>query len=498
MSVRVGVAALLLLGGVLYAQDDLHEEIKYTLRSDMTLQYSQLPHEVDTLGEMFTQGILYGRLRFNSFGFKWGEELSKGDVPIRKDNAIAAIGGSLLYRSGVLNGVWFGGGLYATTSAGNLEREESYLYKSGKDAFSRYDRLKDGTVGILTLAQGYLAYTHAETTLKAGRQIFESFLTKSNDSKMIPNTFEGVTLDSKVLPQTDIKAAYLTRQKLRDHSTFHHLFAYGYNPDEPYSAYSQNDDSSMHIGLTLDKLEAAGIDDRLVVLDVHNHSVENLALWGNYTLVPDLISYAMIEADYGFDLGSWRVVPGIRYMQQSDEGAAAIIGPNAASRRLLTTGYKNPQSLDASMFGARIDLKHERLKLRLGYTDVADKADMITPWRGFPTSGFTRVMGQNNWYANTKSYMLQVKYDTGFFDDLSLMGRFAYQDFDDSKPGVQADSNVLTLDVMKGFGSKSHLYAKMRYGHVWGEDDTPIAGSPGKFKLDPSYDEIRFEINYLF
>jgi hypothetical protein len=467
------------------------EVIKYTLKQDMTLQYNEVPSEVDTLGEMFTQGMFYGRLRFNSFVFLWKHELNK-------DNAIAAVGGSLLYKSAMLKGFHLGAGLYTTISAGNLDREESYLYTSGKDTFSRYDRLKDGTVGILTLAQGYLAYTHAETTLKAGRQIFESFLTKSNDTKMIPNTFEGVTLDSKVVPKTHIKAAYLTRQKLRDHSTFHHLFAYGHNPDEPYSAYSQNDDSSMHIGLTLDKLKAAGIDDRLVVIDIHNHGMENLSLWGNYTLVPELISYMMIEAGYGFSLGDWHVVPGVRYMHQHDEGAAVIIGENAANRKLQTVGYKNPQSLDASMFGARIDLEYEHLQLRLGYTDVADRADIVTPWRGFPTSGFTRVMSQYNWYANTQSYMLQVKYDTGLFEDLSLMGRFAYQDFDDNKPGVQADSNVLTLDVMKGFGGKSHLYAKMRYGHVWGEDDTPLAGSPGKFKPDPSYDEIRFEINYLF
>jgi hypothetical protein len=491
------VAILTAIWGTVYLQA-AEEQVLHSLRSNMTVKYQQTPPDVEDLGSWFTQGQFYGRLRFNSFGFKWKEELTRNGKAIRKDHAIAGAGGSLIYKSASLNGFTWGAGLYGSVAEGSLSRRQAYLYKAGKGVLSRYDRLTDGTSGMLSLSQAYLAYRYSHTQLKAGRQLFESFLTKSNDTKMIPNAFEGVTLTSRELPDTLLKVAYLTRQKLRDHSEFHHVFAYGYDPDEPYSAYSQNDDSCMHIGLTSSKLDAHGIDDRLVVVDVHNHSIENLSLWGNYTLVPDLISYAMIEANYGFDLGDWHVVPGLRYMQQNDEGAAAIIGPNAASRRLLTTGYKNPQSLDASMFGARIDLKHEHLKLRLGYTDVADKADMVTPWRGFPTSGFTRAMSQYNWYANTQSYMLQVKYDTGLFDDLSLMGRFVYQDFDDSKPGVQADSNVLTLDVMKGFGSKSHLYAKMRYGHVWGEDDTPIAGSPGKFKLDPSYDEIRFEINYLF
>ena len=42
----------------------------------------------------------------------------------------------------------------------------------------------------------------------------------------------------------------------------------------------------------------------------------------------------------------------------------------------------------------------------------------------------------------------------------------------------------------------SNMYVKTRFAHVVGDDDT-IAGN-GLRKLDPSYDEIRFEINYLF
>jgi len=51
---------------------------------------------------------------------------------------------------------------------------------------------------------------------------------------------------------------------------------------------------------------------------------------------------------------------------------------------------------------------------------------------------------------------------------------------------------------MKGFGGTSNIYMKLRYGHVWGEDDTPLVGTAGLFKADPSYDELRLEVNYLF
>jgi len=474
---------------------------EHTLRSNMIHRYKEEPNTAGRFEEMFTKGRFYGRLRLNSFGFKWKDELIRQGKPLRKDHVTAGVGGSLIYKSAILNGFAFGAGVYGSVAEGSLSRRQAYLYKAGKGVFCRYDRLTEGTHGMFSLAQAYLEYRHSQTYLKVGRQLFESFLTKSNDTKMIPNAFEGVTLTSKALPDTLLKAAYLTRQKLRDHAAFHHLFAYGKVPGAPWNTFTQyreNDDSNMHIGLTTSKLDAHGIDDRLIVLEAKNRSIGHLSLWANYTGVPDLLSSAMVQADYTLTLGEWKFKPGLRYMQQFDNGAGHVIGKNAANRRMIATGYKNPESLESWLAGARLDVEKDRFKVRFGYTRVADKADIIAPWRGFPTAGFTRAMSQYNWYANTKTYMLQVKYDTEDFYGIGLLSRFAYQDFDDSKPGVQADSKIFTFDVMKGFGGDTHLYAKLRYGHVWGDGATPLVGKPGKFKLDPAYDEVRFEINYLF
>ena len=181
-------------------------------------------------------------------------------------------------------------------------------------------------------------------------------------------------------------------------------------------------------------------------------------------------------------------------MQQFDNGAGAIGG---ASKKLLIEGYKDPTSLDSWLFGARLDAKVDAWKFCLAYTQVADKADIIAPWRGFPTGGFTRLMGQYNWDANTKTYTVKTSYDLRSYD-MKVVGGYAYQNFDDRKAAVQADSNVATLEVMQGFGSKQHIYWKVRYAHVWGDDNTPLPGSVDKYKLDPSYDEFRFEVDYLF
>ncbi len=179
-------------------------------------------------------------------------------------------------------------------------------------------------------------------------------------------------------------------------------------------------------------------------------------------------------------------------MQQFDDGAGAIGGANL---KTLTAGYRDPESLDAALYGARMDVVYDAFKFRFGYTNIADKGDLVTPWRGFPTAGFTRAMGQYNWNANTESYMMQLDYEFEDISEFKVISRFAVQDFDNEKVGVQADSKAFTIDFLKGLGETPY-YLKTRFAHVTGDDDT-VAGN-GFTKLDPSYDEIRLEINYLF
>jgi hypothetical protein len=478
----------------------MEDSQKHSLKCNMIHLYDEVPGEVDNIADMFTEGMFYGRLRFNSFGFRWKEEIDE----VKENHTVAAIGGSMIYKSAVLNGFSVGAGVYMSQSIRSLEDEEAYLYKGGKGLFSRYDLLTEDTDNITSLAEAFVKYEYKETYVKYGRQIFESFLTRSNDTKMIPNTFEGLTLHSKYIPETSLKMAYLTRQKLRDHSDFHHLLAYGYDRqidgNDTYLRYTENDDSAMHRGLTLYELEARGIDDRLIVTEAKNESIENLTLTLNYTAAPDLLSYAMIQADYRFFLGDWSIIPGLRYMEQFDDGAGEIGGANL---KTLTDGYDDPYSLDSSLFGARIDVVEDAFKLRFGYSKVADEGDIVAPWRGFPTAGFTRAMAQYNWYANTESYMVQLDYEFEMIDEFKIISRFVVQDFDDEKIGVQADSNVFTIDLFKGLG-ESPFYVKTRYAHVAGNSNTIVNNIivDGELKdvtkPDPSYDELRIELNYLF
>jgi hypothetical protein len=186
----------------------------------------------------------------------------------------------------------------------------------------------------------------------------------------------------------------------------------------------------------------------------------------------------------------------MRYMRQFDEGAGAIGGANL---KTVTVGYDDPDSLDGWLAGVRLDITHEAWHVRLAYTQVGDEGDIVAPWRGFPTGGFTRVMGQYNWYANTRTWVAQYDYTVhkkGFFNGLHAMARVALQDFDDIKPGVQADSNVFEIGLRKPLENVRGAFVRLRWAHIVGDDDT-ITPS-GFHKPDPSADAIRLEWNYLF
>jgi hypothetical protein len=475
----------LLFANLSYAEDETY---KHSLLCDMRQIYNEDPQNVDSLTEMFCNGIYYGRLRSNSFLLSWKDEVSGK----REDSAILAIGGSMIYKSAYLHGFAVSAGLYTTHAKGSLAENESYLYKAGKDTFSRYNLLSGDSGDITSLSKAYIEYKYEQSYIRYGRQNYTTFLTKSNDTKMIPNSFEGMTLVSKIIPNTVIQVAYFLKQKLRDHANFHHIFAYGDSKSDPYSMFTQNDDSAMHRGITLSKLREKNIKDRLFVFEAKNRSIDNLALRINYTAVPKLISYMMLQAEYIFEIDDWSMIPGFRYMKQFDDGAGSIAGSNL---REITDGYTNPNKLDATLYGARVDIVNDAFKLRVGYTKVADEADMVTPWRGFPTAGFTRAMSQYNWYANTQSYMLQLDYEFENISDFKILSRFVVQDFDDKKTGVQADSKVFTFDAIKSFPEHS-ISLKTRFAHVVG-DEQSIEESTF-VKPNPSYDEIRFEINYLF
>ncbi|MEA2111628.1 MAG: OprD family outer membrane porin [Campylobacterota bacterium] len=499
LTMSFAAAILCLCNANVFAGDDV--KIKRTLKNNMMEVYKITPTSADNLTEAFSNGVLYGRLRANWFKWDWDQVNYIGETLINQDNKALGVGGSLIYKTAPLLGISAGAGLYYADSPFHGMRMNNDMVKytkAGKDTFSRYNVSTEGTWAMAVLAQAYAQYDVSKTSFKAGRQIFESFLTKSNDTKMIPNTFEGYTIDSKELDSTRIRAAYFTAQKLRDHTTFHDLITF---KDSEGNRWNNNDDAAVHRGLSYDNFVAAGQspENNLIVADIRNTSLENLKLDVTYGLVPDVVGSLTAEANYKIKFsGGYSLTPGVRYMYQMDEGGGAI-GGSALSGLLAgwkegddKRGYSDPSSLDASLIAARLVFKVDALKLQAGYSAIADDADIVAPWRGFPTGGYTRAMAQYNWFSNTKTTSVEAFYDFSKADVIPgfrMLTRYASQDFDETK-GLP-DSNILHIDMWKKFASLPNFEAKVRIGILYA-DEFPSTDK------DLSYNEYRFELNYLF
>ncbi|MCB4778172.1 MAG: hypothetical protein LGB53_00880, partial [Sulfurovum sp.] len=74
---------------------------KRQMRGNMTLKYNILPSSVDTVGDMFLKGIVYKRLRSNTFLWDW---VNENEAKKRKTNKAWGLGGSLVYKTAVFNG----------------------------------------------------------------------------------------------------------------------------------------------------------------------------------------------------------------------------------------------------------------------------------------------------------------------------------------------------------------------------------------------------------
>ncbi len=458
---------------------------KATLKANSTLLYQE-QKTVESFSEMFTEGEFFGRIRSNTFTYMWEQESEA-----QKNYLVSALGGSVVYKSAKASEISFGTALYYSHAFFDASAYPVETLSKAKDLLSRYDYSNTGTKNMAVLGQAYFEYSGIEKTrVIVGRQLVEGFYTKSNDTKMIPNTFDGVVLQNDYFEDTQIQLAYLVKQKLRDHTQAHSVLMYGdanltshTNPQ-----WSQNDDSAMHRGLTYTALKAAGVSTEapLITGDLSNSSIKNLEVDLSFYYVPELLSEVMAELNYEMAFDGFSVTPGVRYIKQIDDKAGEVGGAayNGSATSLL--GYKDSNSLDSQMIAARVVLKTHSYKLNLAYTQVMDEADLVTPWRGFPTSGYTRSMARYNWQANTKSYRIELVKDAneiaGLYKNTFMQLSVLHTDADESK--AYFDENYYYAGFVQN-PSKSFQW-RLRLGY----QDTKKVDSDG---LDG-----RLEFDYLF
>lgn len=476
-----------------------------TVKGNYQVEYTKAPGDVNSFTEMFTKGDVYGRLRSNAFLWEWENESSSV-----QDNDMWGLGGSIIAKTGFYNGFGATVGFYGTTQLLDDNTLPGGITNFGKAGKDTYRTRADGTeANIGVFAEAFLEYKNGKTNVKIGRQGIDSMMLATNDTKMIPNTFEAAVIENKDIPNTTVRAGYIMSQKLRDHQNFHSVIAFD-NTSTP-AKVNGNDDSGVHKGLSYSNIRSRSngdIDPEMILLTAQNSSIPNLKLNAEYVGLNGFFNTAIAEANYKIKLNdAWTLTPGVRYLRQMDDGAG-YIGGAALSNKLQnsttsgTTGYKDVRNVDGSIIMARLVAENGPLQLQAGYSKISDDADIIAPWRGFPTGGYTRSMAQVDWIANTKNWAVKASYDfakAGLVPGMKVAVDYEDMNFDDKKAFTSGftDRNIVHVDVWQTFKAVPNTEFKFRFATV--DADPAYTSATAISAVDNnSYNEYRFEINYLF
>lgn len=461
--------------------------MKYSILTAGFLSMLVSVQAADDLVSAFKEGKLEGRVRAHYIATDWDDnsvEAGKGGP----DAHGLAVGGSLIYKTASLRGVSAGAGLYTTQNPGGwTDKSDGTTANTSKDLFSRGPgaTYNYGT-GYSVLAQAYLEYEIAKTKLKGGRMLMSNPWISPNDTKMIPIAIEGYELVSNDISDTTIQIDYADKIKERGMSYFGNMADTGDTPDKLAAYYTT------HYGATPG---IHGDAPDVVIAGIKNKSIENLELQGWGMHWADIVDQAMVEANYKIKAGDVTLGFGGRYIKQKDKGAGNIIAP-------LINNYDSDNSIDTSLFALRTSVGYGAAKLTLATARTGSGADLIAPWRGFPTEGYTRSMTITDWNANTRSYKGQFDFDfNSLVSGLNTVLGYAYYDRDPSKKPYQSmtdrgfqngDTHQWNLDVMyKLSGSWKGTELKVRLMDQ--DNDTTDL-----YPKETSNQELRAEMNYLF
>lgn len=462
---------------------------KFSIATALILGTVLSASAADDLASAFKDGKFEGRLRTQYFATDW-------ENPAKDSATGFALGGSLLYKTAPLYGFSFGTGLYTTQNPFELtDPTDGATAATSKDLFSR-DSTRDATGkkvsdpygdGYAVLAQAYLQYDIAKSKIRAGRMLMTNPWITPNDTKMIPIAAQGVDFISNDLANTAFQVDYIDAIKERGMTYFGNMADTLDTPDKIAAWYKTHYNSS-----------AAGIHGDapgVGVAGVTNKSIDNLELQAWAMHWNDLVDQYRVEANYALEAGDVILGFGGLYLKQNDQGAGAIILPK-------TNNKDSDNSVDSYLYALRITANYRAAKLLLATSHTDEGGDIIAPWRGFPTQGYTRSMTQTDWTANTSAYKAEIDYDwNALVPGMSTMLSYAFYDRDPNKKPYQSltdrgyqngDTRQWNFDVVyKLSGSFKGTELKARLMDQ--QNDTTAT-----YATDTSNREMRLEANYRF
>lgn len=259
-----------------------------------------------------------------------------------------------------------------------------------------------------------------------GRQRYDLPYLNSNDSRMIPNTFEGYTIDGR-WPFGRFVAGYVAKIKPR----------------------ASNEFIPMSRGLGVQ-----GKDRGVVLLGMRYESDDAFKLGIIANVVPDVLSTIYSELDTNWTVGEWGFRFGAQFTDQRSVGDD-----------LLTGSSFNTQS-----GGMRLAVSFRHAMLTTAFDANSDGERIRTPFGGSPS--FTSLMLSNFDLAGQRTFRVGLSYDCGRIGIPGLSGFVNYaRGVDAENPLTGAllpDSGEidLTLDYRRDRVARGVPWLRLRAAHI--------------------------------
>lgn len=277
---------------------------------------------------------------------------------------------------------------------------------------------------ISTFGQGYVRATFGDQTVTVGRQRINKPYLNANDGRMLPQTFQGITLDGS-WERGRFFIGYIDRIKLRSSDTF--------IPMGRRAGVQNSDEGLWELGARYEWGE--------------RNFVGAIASY-----IPDILSTIYSELDTGWSSGNWDFRLGVQLTDQRSVGEHLLMG----------------SSFDTQSLGARFSAGIDSFILTTVMSYNGDGAAIRSPFGGDPS--FTTLMLSNFNLANQKTYRFGVSYTGTSFGYPGISGFMNYARGVNAKIGG-TDTSLLdneeidvTVDFRPAAGALKGAWLRIRYG----------------------------------
>ena len=350
---------------------------------------------------------------------------------------------------------WALGGAFKFTSGyvADLFRMGAVLYTS-QPLYAPDDRdgtllLKPGQDGYTVLGQIYGEFKFSDQLFGAiGRKEYDTPYINRNDTRMTPNTFEGITVYGRSggkdgAPEWRYGGGFISKIKERN--------------SEDFVWMSRDAGANVDRGVYLAGVSYKQGDASIGAINYYSD---------------DIINIFYTEAKYAMPLpGGSKLGLAAQYSDQRSTGDD-----------LLTGG-----DFRAHQWGVKADLGIGAATLTLAYTDTSTSSGMRSPWSGYP--GYTSVQVEDFFRAGESAVLFKAAYD---FSRHGAQGLSAYALYVHGSgvtaPAFNEDEWDLNLQwTPDKAGPLRGLSFRMRYSQV-----KQRGGG------DPDIKDFRFIVNYDF